>query len=330
MTFSKDTARRFAAMLHHKTICRPCVVPRAVIGATSPTFACGGVGVKSFSTMTSVTSPNDEHDVLVKEYYRTNKERMSSLSSFGIQNGGNMAATATFARPSTEYLDFATEEEFSTLRRYAFSESYIQDSVQGEGKEQDTDEAATTKLDADHPHSTSSSQETAKHWVNLAALTQDPMIQNVSNHINEVSMRHPFPRTVNEAMNDPRPTVITSSMKPYRIRHVNDAWTSLCGYEEDEAVGKTVEELLHGPHTEKFLARELVGKQLRQDSYSHAVVTNYTKQGRKFMNLVQVSDMYDPTESDGEENLFVAILQEVSNDGYQLEETKTMMGGASS
>ena len=221
MTFSKDTARRFAAMLHHRTTCRPCVVPRAVIGATSPTY-CGGI--KSFSTMTSITSANEEHDLLVKEYYRNNRERISSLSSFGIQNGGgNMAAAATFAKPSTEYLDFAAEEEFSTLRRYAFSESYI-NNVQGEGKEQETDEAATTQLDADQPHSTSS-QETAKHWVNLAALTQDPMIQTVSNQIKEVSMRHPFPRTVNEAMNDPRPTVITSSSKPYRIRHVNDAWT---------------------------------------------------------------------------------------------------------
>ena len=320
MTFSKNSAKQFALMIRAKSGSRLNVPSTATFEA----YRC----LSTMNNSMTTNRPSDEHDILVKEYYRACQEKMSTLRGFGMQNG-EVKLTAPFANPSSVHLDFAAEEEFSTLRRYAFSESYIIE----ENSENETGSAS----DLDPPHHSTSVEETTKHWVSLAALTQDPMIQTVSSHIQDESKKHlrcPFPVTIDEALQDTRPVVITSSISPYRILHVNDAWVSLCGYRREEALGKTVNELLHGPSTETFLAHELVGKQLMQDSYSHAVVTNYTKQGRKFMNFVQVSDMpsTDGKERGKEESegkLYVAVLQEISNDGYQLEESLTMMGATS-
>ena len=46
----------------------------------------------------------------------------------------------------------------------------------------------------------------------------------------------------------PQARVITESVPPFRITHVNDAWEGLCGFTRQEAVGKTLG-MLQGPGT---------------------------------------------------------------------------------
>ena len=220
--------------------------------------------------------------------------------------------TRGIAYQASLHLDFAAEEEFSLLRRYAFADDHV---TSAERRMAESDDSTSS-----NDTTTTAVANKSQTWDMLADLTQDPMIQQVSEQFKSVEPKHPFPQTISEAMGDPRPTMVTSSESPYKILHVNDAWVSLCGYQPEESIGHTVGQLLQGPETERFLARELVGKQLQNGPFSQAVLTNYTKQGRKFANYVKVGKMADPN------LMYVAILQEISSEAHELEEAKTMMG----
>ncbi|KAG8461978.1 hypothetical protein KFE25_013997 [Diacronema lutheri] len=89
---------------------------------------------------------------------------------------------------------------------------------------------------------------------------------------------------------DPRPIVVTAANRPtFTIVAVNEKWVELCGFSHAEAIGNSLS-LIQGPRTDKLVAKE-ASRNLavsRAPSVGFEIV-NYTKDGRPFVNTVQVS-----------------------------------------
>lgn len=121
----------------------------------------------------------------------------------------------------------------------------------------------------------------------------------------------PLPRTLSDALHaSSRAIVITETKAPFRIVDVNAAWEGLCGYTFTESHGKTLGELLAGSETNKSAGTALIYPLLQGEPEAGAVLTNYTKGGRKFRNRVRVGPLID--EETGQTSYYVGVLQEVS------------------
>jgi len=100
--------------------------------------------------------------------------------------------------------------------------------------------------------------------------------------------------------------VITEAKHPFRIVHVNSAWTRLCGYTQEESLGKSLN-ILQGPETEIEQLSKLQA-QIEQQNAASTHLTNYSKQGRVFRNHLRVKPIVDVT---GEVTHFMGTLEEV-------------------
>ena len=116
-----------------------------------------------------------------------------------------------------------------------------------------------------------------------------------------------LPKTLQEALIDPRAVVITEAVRPFSIVDVNDAWVGLCGYNRDEALQKDIGKLLQGPETDHQVARTIV-PQLMQEQFAHAVLTNYTKQGRRFENKLLKAGLISDEQGT---KYFVGVFEEL-------------------
>ena len=87
----------------------------------------------------------------------------------------------------------------------------------------------------------------------------------------------------------PQARVITGAQRPYQIMQVNQAWTALCGFSSQEAVGNTFA-IMQGPATN---GRSLVEmhKRLGCRRPNAQLILNYKKDGSPFLNLLQVIDV---------------------------------------
>jgi len=104
--------------------------------------------------------------------------------------------------------------------------------------------------------------------------------------------------------------VITEPEEPFRILHVNDVWCHLCGYDAEEVIGETCA-VLQGPGT----CRATLGmlKQALNFKRNFAVqLLNYTKQGKPFMNTLQVTPLVD---SQGRVTHYLGVVIARSLDG---------------
>lgn len=127
-----------------------------------------------------------------------------------------------------------------------------------------------------------------------------------------------LPKTLDDAL---RPTsraiVVTETIAPFRVVKVNKAWEMLCGYSHIESKGKSLGSLLKGEETNQIAVTAMINKLLEGEEAT-AIVTNYTKEGRKFRNRVHVGPLYHDhgrtTESDVLEekpSYYVGVLKEV-------------------
>eukprot|EP00752_Nemacystus_decipiens_P009323 g8331.t1 len=93
----------------------------------------------------------------------------------------------------------------------------------------------------------------------------------------------PVPNTLENALKDETTRiVVTTAARPFRITHVNKAWTELCGFELEECQGKSLS-ILQGPETDMGKVDKLC--KLSQKGYaSSMVVTNRNKKGETFRN----------------------------------------------
>mmetsp|Transcript_16218 Transcript_16218/g.21852 ORF Transcript_16218/g.21852 Transcript_16218/m.21852 type:complete len:432 (-) Transcript_16218:305-1600(-) len=116
------------------------------------------------------------------------------------------------------------------------------------------------------------------------------------------------PNTLQVALrhsNEPR--VITEATRPFRITHVNDAWTNLCGYTSEEACGKTLG-MLQGEMTDA----ETVAKLVSDCELGRATsmnVTNYDKQGLKFDNFLTILPLSSSPNGTGDVSHLLGVLK---------------------
>eukprot|EP00539_Tryblionella_compressa_P021780 CAMPEP_0178890150 /NCGR_PEP_ID=MMETSP0747-20121128/18176_1 /TAXON_ID=913974 /ORGANISM="Nitzschia punctata, Strain CCMP561" /LENGTH=270 /DNA_ID=CAMNT_0020559757 /DNA_START=140 /DNA_END=953 /DNA_ORIENTATION=- len=123
----------------------------------------------------------------------------------------------------------------------------------------------------------------------------------------------PLPRTLQDALRpSSRAIVVTETSKPFRVLNVNKAWEDLCGYSFLEAKGKSLGSMLKGEETDQ-LAVTAVVNQLLQGNEVTTVLTNYTKEGRKFRNRLHVGPLFEDAADlqTGTPSYFVGVLKEV-------------------
>jgi len=105
---------------------------------------------------------------------------------------------------------------------------------------------------------------------------------------------HSAPITMSEAL---APTgeakVLTTTMAPFEIKHVNDEWVSLCGYTPEESIGKDLG-ILQGPLTDEDAVSNLISA-IEKGDYENAVanLTNYSKNGDAFENDLTVTPVVE-------------------------------------
>ena len=122
---------------------------------------------------------------------------------------------------------------------------------------------------------------------------------------------HHLPRTLRDALlPSSEAIVITETATPFRVFDVNCAWEGLCGYSYVESKGKSLGALLGGKETDAYAVTALIHQLFVHGEEATTVLTNYTKEGRKFRNRLSVGPLYD--EDSGEVSHFVGVLKEVS------------------
>ena len=140
-----------------------------------------------------------------------------------------------------------------------------------------------------------------------------PLARNATESTVQYDAAKPLPKTINDISKldkDTRAIVVTEMKDPYRITAVNTAWESLCGYKRGECVGHSLGYLLQGPETEKSTVRAMLSKLLAGEE-AGAVLTNYTRHGRKFQNHIRVRPIVNEM---GKTVHFVGVLHEVKQD----------------
>ncbi|WP_254277532.1 bifunctional diguanylate cyclase/phosphodiesterase [Halomonas sp. 3H] len=112
-------------------------------------------------------------------------------------------------------------------------------------------------------------------------------------------------RSVEDSING---VVIADAMQPdLPIIFVNPAFTRICGYTSDEALGRNCR-FLQGPDTDAGEVSRL-REQLRGESQVHVTLLNYRKDGTPFWNALSISPVRDDR---GQVTHFVGMQHDVS------------------
>jgi PAS domain S-box-containing protein len=155
---------------------------------------------------------------------------------------------------------------------------------------------------------TISRPETALGSVPLSEIIDAQLLKDLQRDKRRIE--DPLPTSLEEiyaSPQDPRAIVVTSANAPFHIVDVNDAWVGLCGYSREESRNQSLAKLLQGPETDQDVLQNFM-KLLREGQQVSTVVTNYTKEGRKFRNRVRAAPLRDS----GEITHFVGVLQEIA------------------
>lgn len=102
--------------------------------------------------------------------------------------------------------------------------------------------------------------------------------------------------------------VVTTAHPPYPVVCANAAWTALCGFEQDEVVGRPCS-FLQGPATNPAEVVHFM-RDVRAGRASSMTVVNYNKAGRPFQNFLRVYPLTSSRTS-VEITHFLAVLEEL-------------------
>jgi PAS domain S-box-containing protein len=118
----------------------------------------------------------------------------------------------------------------------------------------------------------------------------------------------PLPTTLQDALSadESRAIVVTEAHTPFQIVDVNDAWVGLCGFSKEEARHSSLN-LIQGTGT-NTQALDFMLQDLLHGQESQTLVTNYTKTGRKFYNMLRAGPIRDANDTITH---FVGVLTEV-------------------
>lgn len=97
--------------------------------------------------------------------------------------------------------------------------------------------------------------------------------------------------------------IITEPNEPFRIVHVNEAWCRSCGFDAEEVLGQTCK-IMQGPGTCKATLKMLRQALLLRRNFAVQLL-NYSKQGRPFMNTLQVGPLTNAT---GQVTHFIGVV----------------------
>lgn len=87
------------------------------------------------------------------------------------------------------------------------------------------------------------------------------------------------------------PAIVTESSGPYEIVACNSAWSHLCGYQPEEALGKEPS-MLQGPQTNLKKASTFA-KAVAAAGHGTSTLVNYTKYGRAFVHCLHTTTVVD-------------------------------------
>ena len=124
----------------------------------------------------------------------------------------------------------------------------------------------------------------------------DEKFQGLMKRLFEIALTHSF-----DAM------MITENKPEYPIVFVNNAFTRITGYRNDELVGKSPS-LLQGPKTDRAVLGRL-SEDLAAGRMFHGIATNYRKDGSEFMMEWKIAPVKDER---GEITHYLAIQRDVS------------------
>ncbi len=93
-----------------------------------------------------------------------------------------------------------------------------------------------------------------------------------------------------------------------RIEWVNEGFTRITGYEPDEVLGRTPEELLSGPETDPAV-RGYVAQRLKAGKSARAEVLSYGKNGRTYWAAKEIRPLFD---DDGRLVNFLSVQTDVT------------------
>jgi PAS domain S-box-containing protein len=118
-----------------------------------------------------------------------------------------------------------------------------------------------------------------------------------------------LPTTLAQALCDPTyqnaALVVTTATSPFRIVHVNQAWTKLCGFSQEQVLHQSLS-VIQGPKSDVDQVKRMIAQVQSTRHEQETFVINYTSQGVEFMNHLRVG----PLVLDSVE-LLVGILQNV-------------------
>ena len=92
-----------------------------------------------------------------------------------------------------------------------------------------------------------------------------------------------------DAASSPTASIITRCDPPFEITHVNGAWVDLCGYQPEEAIGRTCK-ILQGPDTSQESLEALHAAIAARQS-TNVCILNYTKSKVCFLNHLFVQPL---------------------------------------
>ena len=109
--------------------------------------------------------------------------------------------------------------------------------------------------------------------------------------------RRGLAEALEEAQASSQPQVFARADPPYEITAVNTAWTQLCGWPEDEAVGLTCS-ILQGPETSRETLR-CMHDALRNRCGITVRLLNYTRRGEPFLNDLMLEPLLSAAAAGG-------------------------------
>jgi len=125
--------------------------------------------------------------------------------------------------------------------------------------------------------------------------------------------------TIEEALSpSTQARVLTKADNTLHIEHVNEAWTRLCGYTNENSYGKTLK-ILQGEHTNKHVANEFVSN-LQKGKISEAIIINYDKWGRGFHNHVKATPVISNDSGNIKTTHYLAVLNDIGE--FNINDTK--------
>ncbi|HET8865937.1 MAG TPA: PAS domain-containing protein, partial [Gracilimonas sp.] len=113
---------------------------------------------------------------------------------------------------------------------------------------------------------------------------------------------------------------VPTDLQGRKILYVNEAFSTLTGYEKEEAIGKTIH-FLNGPETDKATRAEL-GSAMDRHEAKEVEFINYKKNGEKFWINISIVPVAD---DDGNYTHWVAIGRDITDQKQNEEEIKASL-----